>query len=138
MAEIVKTVLFNFVGAAIGAFYGALIIQLGTKVVAKFKIPYRKAYIAAFLGYATSYVVGFVLGTLFAKAGIGFNFGVILFFMTVGFLAQAAVYSLMIKTPEGASLSFTKACLISMIQVTAGLILIFVVSVFVHIFKIKF
>lgn len=138
MAELAKTVLFNFIGAAIGAFYGALIIQLGTKLVAKFKIPYRKAYIAAFLGYAASYIVGFVLGTLFAKAGIGFNFGVILLFMTVGFLTQAAVYSLIIKTPEGVSLSFTKACLVSMIQVAAGLLLIFIVSLVVHMFKIKF
>lgn len=135
MPELLKTVLFNFIGAAIGAFYGALIIQLGTKVVAKFKIHYRKAYIAAFLGYAASYIVGFVLGTLFAKAGIGFNFGVILFFMTVGFLTQAAVYSLVIKTPEGDSLSFSKACLVSLIQVLAGLLLIFIASLFVRLFQ---
>lgn len=135
MPELLKTVLFNFLGAAVGAFYGALIIQIGTKLVGKFKFPYKKAYLTAFIGYVASYIVGFLLGLLFAKAGMGFNNAVLLFFMTVGFLTQAAVYSYMIKTPEGVSLSFSKACLVSLIQVLSGLLLIFIVSLFVRLFQ---
>lgn len=137
MNELIQNVIYNFIGAAVGAFYGALIIQLGTKFVAKFRVPYRRAYIAAFLGYAVSFIVGLVLGIIYSRAGIGFNYGVLLFFMIVGFLTQAAVYSFLVKGQNGESLGFGKACLVSIIQVIAGIFLILFIGIIFHILKIK-
>lgn len=136
--DLTKTFLLNLLGAALGAFIGALIVQVATIFVGKFKPRYRTAYLAAFLGYLSSYTVGFFLGLIFASMGIALNKGVLAFFLLVGLLIQATVYNLIIKGPQGESVNFGRACLISLVQFFAGIVLIMLAAMILNFLNIRF
>lgn len=138
MESLIKIFLLNVLGAALGAFFGALVVQLGTFITSKFKPKYKNAYLATFLGYLSSYAVGFILGIIFTSMGIGVSSGVLVFFLLAGFIAQAAVYSLMIKGPNGETLNFGKACLISLIQVIVGVALLLLIALIFKAINVKF
>lgn len=136
--DLTKTFLLNLLGAALGALIGALIVQVATIFIAKFKPKYKNAYLAAFLGYLSSYTIGFMLGFIFASIGIVLSRGVLAFFFIAGLLTQAAVYSLIIKGPRGESINFGKACIISLIQLLAGIVLIMLAAMILNALKIRF
>jgi len=103
------------IGAAAAlALVGALLVQLATKIVAKYKPPYGMAYKAAFLGDLSVVVIIFV-GTF----GVEFNerslFSRLAMIIAIP-LVEAVIYTHLIESPEKQPLGFGNACMVSLIH----------------------
>ena len=120
MAYALGQIIGQIVGGAVGALIGALILQYATKWVAKYKPKYGIAYLSAFLGYTASVIVGFVIGFMVGAYGGEFSGGAFVLTMIAGFFVQAAIYSLLIKSPDNEPLGYGKACMVSLLQLIIG------------------
>jgi hypothetical protein len=102
---------------AVLALAGALIIQFGTKLIAKFKPTYRAAYFTAFLSYLPlpvgifiyRFVAGFFRHSLFVKDMTAvYNPTEKIWAVPAAFLIPVIIYGLLIKHPEKGPIGFAK------------------------------
>jgi len=124
---------YTAVAAAI-SLIAALILQLVCKIAVEFKPPYGMAYKAAFLGLVASILVNFAVGlvigtswqtTVVAASGQEITVDPTPFVLAIiPFFVSAAIYVRLIKHPETGAIGFSKACLVSLMQLILGILLI--------------
>lgn len=124
MSLLIGQLVGQIVGAAIGALFGALILQLICTVLYKFKPPYGVAYRATFFGYLSSALIGFVVGLFIGLSGQLITATSLILLMVIGFFVQTAFYAHLIEHPETGSIGFSKAALVSLLQLVFGALLI--------------
>ena len=123
-----------FVAVMIGSLIGSLLVQFACKKVLRFRPPYGMSYKATFLGYL-GYYIGVVVVTQFASPAtkqISHETVYILLCVVLGLSAQATLFSRLIKYPDGKSIGFIKAVLVSLIEIALR-ILIFVILGIIYI-----
>jgi len=120
VGQVIGQFIGNVIGGAIAALIGALLVQLATHWVCKFKPPYGMAYKAIFLAYIASWVVGFFVGFMVAAAGGEIDSATYLLIIIIGFFVTSGLYGIMIKHPESGPIGFSKACLVSLINLIMG------------------
>ncbi|MCS7214639.1 MAG: hypothetical protein NZ826_00575 [Thermodesulfovibrio sp.] len=69
--------------------------------------------------------------------GYGLSIGSLTIFLLVGLISQALVIRVIVKPPQGGSLSFLRAVSISGFQTLAGLIFMFLLGFILNILNIK-
>jgi hypothetical protein len=122
-------IIVQLIGATIGALLGALIIQVLTKWIARFKPAYKTAYLASFLGYIFPILIAFLMGFFIGLFGGKVTGSAVILITVIGFFVQSAVYMIFLKHPETGSIGYGRACLISAIQLSIGVILLIIIAV---------
>ena len=122
-------ILGDIFGASISIGVGALTVQFMTEYLASFKPAFGTVFFASFIGYIASYAIGFIVGLAVISSGDKVTATVTLLTFVIGFFAQAACYSFMLKSPEGVALDYGRACIISLVQVTVTFLLIAIIRV---------
>ena len=124
-------ILGQLFGAAVAVSVGALVVQFATEKIANFKPPYGTTFLASLIGYLASYAIGFIVGFAIATNKGEASGMVMLLTLVIGFFVQATFYSFMLKSPDGVTLGYGRACIVSIIQlVIAALIIGVIVMVF--------
>ncbi len=115
-----------FVAVSFGIIFGALVLRFSVKWVVgpACRLPYALAFIAVVAGYLVNFAIGFLVGFCVGTVNGGqLPAWVMVFILVAGFFAQSGIYAAIINT-ERAPVSYGKACLLSLIQLSfAGLIL---------------
>lgn len=107
----------------LGILVGVFLIRLATRLAAGFTPAFRVALMASALSYLLSLLVGEGLQTATGQTMATPDATSILIILAIGFLIQAAVYSVVLRDPLGNRVSMGKACAISGVQmaIVAGL-----------------
>jgi hypothetical protein len=113
------------IAALFWAFVGALFVQLGTKIVAKFTPRYWTAFWAVLFNGLVIIFTGFAYGAMVYVWDLEPERGT-LFVFAINFLAQASIHKFLLKHPETGNISYKKACLVTLIQLvlSVGLVVI--------------
>ncbi|MCI5166916.1 MAG: hypothetical protein D3903_12695 [Candidatus Electrothrix sp. GM3_4] len=111
MSQIIIVSLFSIFFIALFSFFLAVIVQCITKIVAKFTPTNCMTYKATLFGFIVllcccSLIIA--MNTMSSQ--------VITLILVIGFFIRTAIYASIIKTPVTGSIGFSKACLISLVQ----------------------
>ena len=108
------------IGLVIGVVGGALILMLAVKLVEKFTPSFGKAIVTVLAVFGALIVVNLVLGLLFGALSL-MTFGAFgaarLLILVADFLASAWVIQKLI----GVSMSYGRACLVTLVEYAIGL-----------------
>ncbi|MCS1409441.1 MAG: hypothetical protein M2R45_02622 [Verrucomicrobia subdivision 3 bacterium] len=98
-------------GAAIAVLVGTLVVQFTTKKIANFKPPYGTTFLASLIGYLANYAIGFIVGFTITINKGEVSGMVMLLTLVIAFFVQAMFYSFMLKSPDGVTLGYRRACI---------------------------
>jgi hypothetical protein len=74
-------------------------------------------------------LIAFIMGFFIGFFGGKVTGSAVILITVIGFFVQSAVYMIFLKHPETGSISYGKACLISAIQLSIGVILLIIIAV---------
>lgn len=124
----VTVIVGDALGLVAGSLVGAPLLMLATRIVAKFVPGFRSAWGIELISSVASMVAGFIVGLAIGRAGraaglspdaiksVAYPAGLL-----IGFLIAALCIRWMIKRPDGGSLSWRHAFLVSLLTSVFGM-----------------
>jgi len=129
------TVIWAFIWSFIWAICQALILQYVTKWVCKYKPPYGTAFkICLFANIVINIwrlLLGFIADATMAQGGLESNefiLGSIIMRIVIAFSVYVGLCRKMLIAPEGGSIGFGNACLVTLILLTVSLVIAVVLN----------
>lgn len=120
-------VIGQLLGATVAIGVGALVVQFATEKIANFKPPYGTTFLASLIGYLANYAISFIVGFVIVTTKGQVSGMVSLLLLVISFFVQATFYSFMLKSPDGVTLGYGRACIVSIIQLIIAALMIGVV-----------
>jgi tetrahydromethanopterin S-methyltransferase subunit G len=94
------------IGIFFGSVVGALLLQLATRVVAKFNLLYSTAFVASLLGNLASNALTYVVSYIFTTSGHKMNFIGYSLMLIVIYVLYAWLLGSIISRPESGPIGF--------------------------------
>jgi len=117
MAQLLSVLIAMMAGVAISALFVAVVVQLATSMIFKFKPSYAMSYKAVFLGYLAAITAALIIGLAVQRSPDQVADLVRALMPVMVFVAHAFVYGIVINQPQRGPIGLGKGLVLTLAMV---------------------